>query len=445
VPEGSTWNVKGMLVNDLESKVQIMDCCGRSITVKTDTGEVVEVTKPEHKTHISNTAVVDTPNGPWLLPVDPAATFNNVPTDFVPEQTIVVRDNNNQIKGVKLGHFGSEVKETVTWMFTPPAGQDVVSLAFRPIHDPVASIGRVLGDRKVKYKYLNPNTLLVAAVDRDENTLTTYLLDSVSGQVLTSATYEGVDSTKPIECAMSENWFVCTFFGQYTLRDGSNRSLKGYQIAVTDLFESEVSNDRGPLGDAENFFASGPVDTPSGPALPSAVSQSWILSSPLERLAVTQTRQGITRRQLLAYLPESRSVIGIAREIIDPRRPVGRDPTKEEMEAEGLPRYTPQLELDPRAVVSHIRDVLGVREILAVPAVVESTSLVLAYGVDVFASRVAPSQRFDVLGKEFSKTSLLGTVGALAIGDWALRPLVSFLPSLSFHCHCCWGLSSSFY
>jgi hypothetical protein len=61
----------------------------------------------------------------------------------------------------------------------------------------------------------------------------------------------GVDATKPNDCVMSENWCACTHFGQYRVRDGSSQSLKGYQITVTDLFESDISSDRGYLAQAE--------------------------------------------------------------------------------------------------------------------------------------------------------------------------------------------------
>jgi hypothetical protein len=294
-------------------------------------------------------------------------------------------------------------------------------VASRSIHDPVASIGRVLGDRSVKYKYLNQNTIVVATID--DTQLSIYLLDTVSGQVLTSSRYEGVDPDKEITCAIAENWFACSFFGDYQLRDAETQSVKGYQIVVSDLYESELSNDRGALGDSAEFSSLGPVDQPTGPVLPSVVSKSYVVSGQLTSLAVTQTRQGITTRQLLAYAPESRSIIGLPRPVLDPRRVVGRDPTAAETE-EGLTRYQPALELDARLFITHQREVVGVRDIITTPAVLESTSLVFAYGIDVFGTRVAPSQAFDVLGKGFNKVSLIATVAALFAGMLALRPMV---------------------
>ena len=63
-------------------------------------------------------------------------------------------------------------------------------------------------------------------------------------------------------------------------------------------------------------------------------------------------------------------------------------------------------------------------EVVTSPALLESTSLVFASGLDLFFTRVAPSGSFDVLSEGFSKEQLLGTILVLAIGLAVLRPLV---------------------
>jgi hypothetical protein len=92
---------------------------------------------------------------------------------------------------------------------------------------------------------------------------------------------------------------------------------------------------------------------------------------------------------------------------------------------EGLVRYLPNLDFDPKWYLTHKREVLGIRNILTSPAVLESTSLVFAYGHDVFGTRVSPSFTFDVLGKDFNKVQMLLTVVALGLGVLVIAPLVS--------------------
>ncbi|KAI1816167.1 DUF1620-domain-containing protein [Poronia punctata] len=422
-PSGKHWDVKAIHADNAKGFVTVRGSEGQYIIVRSNTGETVDSMPVGLFPAVDAAVLVDSDAGPWLLPIQRDGELAEVQSSWAPKQTIVTRTGENQIQGSAFVNKGETAAPVPIWTFSPPAGQRIVDIANRPQHDPIASIGRVLGDRTVKYKYLNPNTIVVATVDDKTAVMTVFLLDTVSGEILYSSAYEGVDSTKDISCTLSENWFLCTYYGQYQLRDTESQSLKGYQVVISDLYESEVANDRGPLGESANFSSLDPVDLPTGPVLPTVVSKTFILSGPIDSLAVTQTRQGIAVRQLLAYMPESHSIIGIPRMILEPRRPVGRDPTALELE-EGLSRYMPAIELDSRMTITHSRDVLGVKEIITVPAILESTCLVFAYGLDVFGTRVAPSQAFDILGKGFNKITLLGTVFALFLGVLAMRPMV---------------------
>ncbi|KAI1105990.1 DUF1620-domain-containing protein [Jackrogersella minutella] len=422
-PGSKPWDVRAIYADDAKGFVTVRGAKGEFIIVKSDTGKTVESMPAGLLPPIESAVPVDSDAGRWLLPIGEDGKVPEIQSSWVPKQIVITRTSDGGLKAVKFVLKEEQALEVPTWTFTPPAGQKIVEVASRSAHDPIASIGRVLGDRTVKYKYLNPNTVVVAAVDEQATSLTVYLLDTVSGQILTSSTYEGVDPAKEITCAVAENWFMCSFFGQYKLRDAQPQHLKGYQVVVSDLYESDIVNDRGPLGDAVNYSSLDPVDQPSGPYLPSVVSKTFILSGPITSLAVTKTRQGITSRQLLAYLPESHAIVGIPRLALEPRRPVGRDPTPAELE-EGLSKYVPAIEINPQMLVTHRREVFGVREIITSPTALESTSLVLAYGVDVFGTRVAPSLAFDVLGKGFNKLALIGTVVALVLGVAGLRPMV---------------------
>ncbi|KAJ5099713.1 hypothetical protein N7532_006714 [Penicillium argentinense] len=317
--------------------------------------------------------------------------------------------------GRVLGWVESDNK-TPVWEFVPPSGQKIVKATARPAHDPVASIGKVLGNRSVLYKYLNSNLVLVTAVNEKEHVAGFYLLDGVSGKVLHSISQAGVDPLQPIASVVSENWFAYSFFGDVV----GDSSAKGYQLAVSELFESSIPNDRGPLDAAGNY--SSLHRTGNSLPLPHVVSQSFMIAEPISHMAVTQTRQGITTRQLLCTLSSSNSIVAIPRPVLDPRRPVDRDPTSAEAE-EGLFRYVPFLDFDGRWYLTHSRDVTGIKNVLSRPTLLESTSLILAYGGDVFGTRATPSQAFDVLGKSFSKLQLVLTVVALAIGVAFLAPI----------------------
>lgn len=327
---------------------------------------------------------------------------------------LTVHESARAVKGVRVA--GNTKKASTTWTFVPPAeSEEITSITTRPLHDPVASIGIVLGDRSVMYKYLNQHLLLIATANPALSSGSIYLLDSVSGTILHTATHQGIDTTQPIVATVAENWLVYTYFGDVDL--SPTDAAKAYHLIVSELFESPAINDRGPLGPAAN------VSSFTTPTLPYVLSQNYILPAPIISLAVTSTLQGITSREILALGSNGRSIATIPKRVLDPRRPVGRDTTPAEKE-EGLFRYNPVVELDPRGIITHERQVLGLERVVAAPSLLESTCLVFAYGGDLFGTRVAPSLAFDILGKGFGKVQLVATVVGLAVGAAVVAPIV---------------------
>lgn len=381
---------------------------GSVIVVNTTTGLLIENTPGS----IPVTTLIE-------LPGSPASTVLKINSDGVPEFASdlapSVPDEGNVI--VTLSKVGTVTGWTVgttiqkVWDFSP-GNANVVNMISRPMHDPVASIGKVLGDRSVLYKYITPNIALLTTLS--STSMSVYLLDAVTGTVLHTSNHAGVLSSFPISSVISENWFAYTF----TSVNAETKAMSS-QIVISELYESSVPNDRGSLSSKTNYSSFGP-DTNARPHVESA---AYTLSEPISHLTVTQTAQGITSRQVLAYLPNSGSISAIPLHVLNARRPIDRDANTKEAE-EGLFRYNPQLDLDPKHFLSHARDVQGVQQILVSPTLLESTSLVFAYGHDIFGTQIAPSQTFDVLGKSFKKLQLVGTVIALYIGVLALRPLV---------------------
>lgn len=397
--EADTWNVKLILTQPGSATVYVDD--GSTVTLNVTTGDIIQRSPATGK-------------------------FSSVaPEDEVSENVFTVtQDNDGKILG-----WNSRDPKLPVWVFQPAPGEKIIRATARPPHDPVASIGKVLGNRSVLYKYLTPNAALVTAIG--ENSATFYLIDGVTGQILHTSTHQGVDTAQPIASTISENWFAYSFYAE----SPDPSEPKGYQLVISEMFESPIPNDRGPLGSASNYSTL--IDLP----LPHVISQSYIIAEPISHMAVSQTRQGITTRQLLATLPESNAIVGIPLPILDPRRPVDREPTANEAE-EGLRKYTPFLEFDGRWYLTHARQVAGINTVLSSPTLLESTSLVFAFGNDIFATRNAPSQAFDILGKGFSKLQLLFTIVALAVGVSILAPIVCLPPSPCSFYTTTWSVSN---
>lgn len=380
----------------------------------------------------TSVSVLDATGGKLLISVHDDGSLGDYPEAKLLEGTLIVTQD---IQGILRGwSLTNNVKPALAWEFVPAPYETVATVVARPANDPVASIGKALGDRNVLYKFLNPNVLFVATVNFGASTATIYILDSASGQILHTTLHSNVDTSRSITAIMSENWVAYTIFSDIIdiSRDGSksvSQQSNGFQLVISELFESQYPNDRGSLGSLQNFSSTYPVTTTRGETfdLPYVVSQAYSIPGPITLLSVTSTVQGITPRSILGFLPSLKSLISIPRSVVDPRRPVGRDPVPAELE-EGLFRYTALLEFDPKWVISHKRDILSLLKVVTSPSRLESTSLVFAFGdVDIFGTRVAPIGGFDLLGKGFGKLQLVGTVLALALGTGILAPMVSSL------------------
>jgi ER membrane protein complex subunit 1 len=68
--------------------------------------------------------------------------------------------------------------------------------------------------------------------------------------------------------------------------------------------------------------------------------------------------------------------------------------------------------------------VAGVSQVFATSTLLESTSLVVTFGIDLFAARVAPSKTFDILSEDFNKVQLILTLVGLLVALSIVRPIV---------------------
>lgn len=154
---------------------------------------------------------------------------------------------------------------------------------------------------------------------------------------------------------------------------------------------------------------------------PYAVSQAFVFPGRITSMAISQTLHGITTKSLLVSTAQDQ-VVAIPGKLLDPRRPMGK-PSKFDME-EYLVPYDPVINVDPKWVITHVARVTGIQGISTSPTLLESTSQVLIWGLDMFGTSVSPSGRFDVLSREFNKSQLIATTSGLMALIAILRPIV---------------------
>ncbi|RDB18117.1 ER membrane protein complex subunit 1 [Hypsizygus marmoreus] len=315
-----------------------------------------------------------------------------------------------------------------TWTFSLPSGEDVKAMI--PAHrGVVASLGKVLGNRTTLYKYLNPRLFVLITAPRvpfgtdregkeEKKACGIYVLDAAKGSVVyraavplgVSGKVGGGVGVCDVKATLVENWLVYHYYDEEYAGTGQT---KGWRVVSVELYEGRGVDDKRRSSDM-SAYSNNTVDV-------LAFEQSYVFPQAITAMAPTSTKFGMTVKDLIVAT-RNNQVQSISRRLLDPRRP-NRKVTAEEQE-EFLVPYNPVLPYDPHRVLSHNYEVTNVHRIITAPALLESTSLVFAYGLDMFLTRVAPSRTFDVLSENFNKVQLVLTVSGLALAIMFTKPMV---------------------
>ncbi|KAJ7483329.1 DUF1620-domain-containing protein [Mycena latifolia] len=297
-----------------------------------------------------------------------------------------------------------------TWGLSLPPGETVKKIV-KPRVGPVASLGKVLGNRTTLYKYLNPR-MFVVLTQGTETDCGVYVVDSAKGNVLYSAVVPGAGSEGcDVHATLTENWLVYHYYDGTGLGDGETKS---WRMVTVELYEGGL--DKKTHSSDMSAFSLDNMNV-------EALEQSYIFAHGITAITTTSTKFGITSKDIIVAT-ENHKIHAIPRRLLNPRRPKDRKPTAEEQQEEQLIPYEVIMPDDPRRTISHNYEVAHTRNIIASPALLESTSLVFAYGLDLFLTRVAPSNTFDILNKNFNKAQLVLTVFGLALGIVIAKPMV---------------------
>lgn len=278
--------------------------------------------------------------------------------------------------------------------------------------EPVARYGRVLGDRSVLYKYLNVHARVVVTYNDVLQTAHVYVIDRVSGDMVYHLEVPNVASDV-IHVTFTEHWI--------TLLYTSTQAEAPNALVSIELYEREAHSARGLA--SSSLVRAGTNGTLAASAPPVAYAQVFALPFAVRAADTTRTGLGVALRSLVLATNASELVL-VPRRLVDPRRPLGK-PTPAEAEERLIPYHGGLLsnEALPRITGLH-EDAAFVDRITTSPALLESTSMVLATGVDWVYALASPSGQFDRLHASFNKTQLVLTIAALVIGIAITRPLV---------------------
>uniref|UniRef100_A0A3Q3WT33 ER membrane protein complex subunit 1 n=1 Tax=Mola mola TaxID=94237 RepID=A0A3Q3WT33_MOLML len=263
--------------------------------------------------------------------------------------------------------------EQIWEVVIPTEAQKIVSVKGKRPNEHVHSQGRVMGDRSVLYKYLNPNLLALVTESTDLHQERSFvgiiLIDGVTGRIIHEAIQRKARGPVHNMLLVHCGFIKCT---------KSRRN----EFSVIELYEGmELYN--------STVFSS--LDRPHAPQV---LQQSYIFPSSISTLEATLTEKGITSRHLLIGLP-SGGILSLPKMFLDPRRP------EIISEQKNLIPYAPELPIRTEWFINYNQTVSRVRGIYTAPSGLESTCLVVAYGLDIYQTRVYPSKQFDVLKDDY--------------------------------------------
>ncbi|CEM29319.1 unnamed protein product [Vitrella brassicaformis CCMP3155] len=379
-----------------------------------------------------------------------------------------VQTNESIITGFGVDRTDGSLRVVPRWQTNFAAAKKYIAGVASSLHRNFEHVPvQVKGDVTVLYRYLNPNLLAVVTTDApppqwDAYTynaqaaamdfrLTLHLIDGVTGAMLLSETLP-IGAALPVHMAVCDNWVAVHYFNAL---DSHHSMVPRFEMHVVELFDPQ--RDTGPLGILlGDGWATGPStgesSTPpaavqptvthrlphtvvremrtavSAHSLPSptAFNATFIFPSGIRLMGVTATQRGVTTRIVLLGL-SSGHIYGASKNVLNARRPVvappraGSKPKKlsaAERE-EGIPPYAPTLPITHTDMLSYYQQVCHLRGISTYPTELESTSLLFAYGLDLFFAPVQPAKGFDVLSSTFNypllSVSLLAITAAVIV------------------------------
>ncbi|KAG5899737.1 hypothetical protein JTB14_006076 [Gonioctena quinquepunctata] len=331
--------------------------------------------------------------------VHPSTAMPLVSKHISQNHIFLVDSVKSSLKGFNFHHSTRDsLMLTPTWEVNMSPSK-IIALGAKHPNERVHSQGRVLPDRSVYYKYVNPNLVAIATLSEDpvhKHVLSVYLIDGVTGLVLYSTSHKRAKG--PIHLIHSENWLVYSYF---------NERFRRTEVVSAELYEGHVQSNN-------TVFSSHAVSL-----LPHIQTQSYILPANPLKIAVTLTEKGITNKFLLIALSNG-GVVEIPWLLLQPRFndiPCGPE--------ESCIPYMPEIPLPREGVINYNHTLGMIRGIEVAPARLESTSHILVHGLDVFYTRVAPSKTFDVLKEDFDHLMIVVVLTGLIVGTYVTKYLAA--------------------
>jgi len=406
-------------------------------TCTTGAGEAECAVSKGAKVTVQPFLLIDTAHQAHAMPSKSAAAAKSVDKAVDRLFHYEVDQSTQSVHGFSVGRSATGgQKLTPLWNVDLSAGGESIVAIAEPAHREWDHVPvHIKGDASILYKYINGNMIVIVtqgSVESDQkgkdkgqaasvSSLNLYAIDAVTGHVIHQSRLSG--GSTPVNVAVCDNWALMHYWNVKKTR---------FEALVLDFFEAK--QDEGPWNllfgkEGSNFTKSAHhLETPV------PLQQTYILPAGVTALGVTATQRGITPRSIIMAMTTDH-LFRVSKDLLNPRRPYAvtikddKDkipaqfaPSKEE----GVPPYAPLVPLKPTDVLSHTVAITQVRGIASSPTALESTSLVFAYGLDLFFAPVQTAKGYDALSPGFNYKLLYLSLIAVVIGVFVTSYLAQY-------------------
>ena len=303
---------------------------------------------------------------------------------------------------------------TEIWQIKLPKSIETINdFSSKNYHDIIQSATRAIGGGKVGYwtKYLNPNLLALIttrtlSIDPKTNqvqssissiknnpdpSINIYLIDTITGHIIDKVIHK--NSQGPVHIIQNEHKIIYHYY---------NIESDEYEISCIELYQDDNINN---INKQDKFSSYTTM-------IPRLLQQTYVTIGPIRTMSITKSNKGISTKQILLAL-ENGSIIAIDMKFLDVRRPTYLEKLKELDKIDMLIPYTREIPIQYNKVISYNRTIAHVNSINTYGAMLESTSIIFAHGIDLFYTLITPAGRFDLLGEDFNHYLLVLIVIAI--------------------------------
>jgi len=342
--------------------------------------------------------ILDKTEKPGVLLVSNSLKVKNVTKDVKAENIYFYKINSkeNTIFGYKIVGEDSQL----VWSMALSAQEEIKAFATEKeskIHQPSIATGT----SRLIYKHDDANMFALATIKSSD--LYIYVVNGVSGSILTKLRQEGVSGS--VNLVLHENKLI----GHYW-----NSKYSRYEMIGGEFFDSQVDTSATHVlasyyeGTFEDKYSSFDMVNPI------IFTQTYAFPGGIKDMKVTRTLQGITTPDLVMIL-NTNQVYTLNLKWLSARRKQEEDKTEGIFDQPNLPIYKPNLPLVQHNILTYYLNLDGLEQLEITWTLLESTSLAVAYGLDLFVVRVMPEKSFDILTREFSRSTIVMTILGLIL------------------------------